>query len=183
MTTHDSPAQPVQPPEGLAPARTEDLREQPPASAMSAEPSTAATESTVPEARHSTDAVDAAPNQQPPPVRSSEPSTPQAPAEVPRDSGAVGESRAGRDLFADDELVGLRARWDSVQAAFVDDPKECVHKADALVSDLVDQLTKSFAETRSRLEGHWARGEDASTEDLRQALKRYRDFFDRLLAV
>ncbi len=183
MTTHDSPAQSAQPPEGTAPARTEDLSEQPPTSAVSADPSTAPTESTIPEARHSTDALDAAPNQEPPPVAHSEPSNTQAPAEVPRGAGAVGESSTEQALFADDELAGLRARWDSVQAAFVDDPEECVHKADGLVSDVVDQLTKSFAETRSRLEGHWARGEDASTEDLRLALKRYRDFFDRLLAV
>ncbi len=183
MTTHDSPAQPVQPPEGFAPARAEDLSQQPPASAASADASTAPIESTIPESRHSTDALDTAPNQEPPPVVPSEPSNAQAPADVPQDSGAVAESPTEKDLFADDELAGLRARWDSVQAAFVDDPKECVHKADALVSDLVEQLTKSFAETRSRLEGHWARGEDASTEDLRLALKRYRDFFDRLLSV
>ena len=101
------------------------------------------------------------------------------------DSGAAGGSSSaiGDDLFADDEMVGLRARWDSVQASFVDDPKECVQKADGLVSDVVDQLTSSFSHARSRLEEQWARGEDASTEDLRIALKRYREFFDRLLAV
>ncbi|SBS76733.1 conserved hypothetical protein [uncultured Mycobacterium sp.] len=86
-------------------------------------------------------------------------------------------------LFADDELVGMRARWDSVQAGFVDDPRDCVQKADGLVSDLVDQLTSGFAQARSRLEEQWARGEQASTEDLRVALKRYRSFFERLLSV
>ncbi|WP_440590033.1 hypothetical protein [Mycolicibacterium hodleri] len=101
------------------------------------------------------------------------------------DTGAAGGSSSaiGDDLFADDEMVGLRARWDSVQASFVDDPKECVQKADGLVSDVVDQLTSSFSHARSRLEEQWARGEEASTEDLRIALKRYREFFDRLLAV
>jgi hypothetical protein len=87
------------------------------------------------------------------------------------------------DLFADDELAGLRARWDNVQASFVDDPKECVQKADGLVADLVEQLTRSFSHSRSQLEEQWARGEDASTEDLRITLKHYREFFDRLLAV
>lgn len=101
------------------------------------------------------------------------------------DTGAVSgsSSATGDDLFADDEMVGLRARWDSVQAGFVDDPKECVQRADGLVSDVVDQLTSSFSHARSRLEEQWARGEEASTEDLRIALKRYREFFDRLLAV
>ena len=87
------------------------------------------------------------------------------------------------DLFADDELAGLRARWDNVQAGFVDDPRECVHKADSLVSDVVEQLTSGFSSARARLEEQWARGEQASTEDLRVALTQYREFFQRLLAV
>jgi hypothetical protein len=85
-------------------------------------------------------------------------------------------------LFADDPS-GLRSRWDDVQAAFVDDPKECVQRADGLVSEVVEQLTNGFSDVRSRLEAQWARGEEASTEDLRQALQRYREFFQRLLSV
>jgi len=99
------------------------------------------------------------------------------------DAPAVAETSTGRALFADDELAGLRARWDSVQAGFVDDPRDCVHKADGLVSDVFDHLTTGFTEARSRLEENWARGEEASTEDLRVALKGYREFFERLLAV
>jgi len=70
-----------------------------------------------------------------------------------------------------------------VQSAFVDDPRDCVQKADGLVAEVIDKLTTGFAEARSRLEEQWARGEEASTEDLRVALKRYREFFERLLAV
>ncbi|MHC9293161.1 hypothetical protein ACRCUN_11880 [Mycobacterium sp. LTG2003] len=107
-----------------------------------------------------------------------------------RDAGTTGTQQADVEtpddntlLFADEHRSGLRSRWDEVQAAFVDDPKQCVQKADNLVADVVEQLTASFADTRSRLEAQWARGEDASTEDLRLALKRYRDFFQRLLSV
>jgi hypothetical protein len=98
-------------------------------------------------------------------------------------SNAERQSSTAELLFADDELAELRARWAGVQAAFVDDPKECIQKADVLVSDLVEQLTTGFADARSRLEEQWARGEETSTEDLRVALMHYRDFFDRLLAV
>ncbi|WP_327175651.1 hypothetical protein [Mycolicibacterium setense] len=49
--------------------------------------------------------------------------------------------------------------------------------------EVVEELTASFADTRSRLEAQWSRGEKASTEDLRVALTRYRDFFQRLLSV
>jgi hypothetical protein len=93
------------------------------------------------------------------------------------------ESSPEELLFADDELAELRGRWGAVQAAFVDDPKDCVQKADVLVSDLVEQLTTGFSHARSRLEEQWARGEEASTEDLRVALMHYREFFERLLAV
>jgi hypothetical protein len=90
---------------------------------------------------------------------------------------------AGDQLLFATDTSGLRSRWDDIQAAFVDDPTECVHKADALVKEVVEQLTTGFSEARSRLEAQWARGEQASTEDLRVALQRYREFFQRLLAV
>ncbi len=93
------------------------------------------------------------------------------------------ESSTSETLFAGDDVADLRARWAGVQAAFVDNPKECVQKADHLVSDVVEQLTTGFAEARSRLEEQWSRGQDASTEDLRVALMHYREFFDRLLTV
>ena len=93
------------------------------------------------------------------------------------------ESSTDGVLFAGDDLAELRARWAGVQAAFVDDPKECVQKADALVSDLVEQLTTGFGQARSHLEEQWSRGKEASTEDLRLALMHYREFFERLLAV
>ena len=134
--------------------------------------------------RHA-EAASSAPNYTPPAVAHSEPSGADngAPAEMTEAASAPAESQPERSLFADDELAGLRARWDNVQAGFVDDPQQCVQKADGLVSDAVEQLTSGFAEARSRLEEQWARGEQASTEDLRLALKRYRAFFERLLAV
>ena len=96
---------------------------------------------------------------------------------------ATHEPSAEEQLLAGDDLADLRARWAGVQAAFVDDPKECVQKADILVSDLVDQLTAGFNQARSRLEERWSRGKEASTEDLRLALMHYREFFDRLASV
>jgi hypothetical protein len=124
-----------------------------------------------------------------PPVESADPTAAQpAPpvqehAQPAHESGVERETTTEEMLFADSDLADLRARWAGVQAAFVDDPKDCVQKADVLVSDLVEQLTSGFANARSRLEEQWARGEQASTEDLRVALMHYREFFERLLAV
>ncbi|MDP7738223.1 hypothetical protein QXL92_26165 [Mycobacterium paragordonae] len=107
-----------------------------------------------------------------------------APVQHSHDAGHdQSQSSTEETLFGDADLADLRSRWAGVQAAFVDDPKDCVQKADVLVSDLVDQLTTGFAQARSRLEEQWSRGEEASTEDLRLALMHYREFFERLLAV
>lgn len=114
------------------------------------------------------------------------PSEPAAQTEPPQAEtvppGVEAQSSDDESLFAA-EPSGLRSRWDDIQASFVDDPSGCVQKADSLVEEVIEELTSRFTDTRSHLEAQWARGETASTEDLRVALTRYREFFQRLLAV
>jgi hypothetical protein len=76
----------------------------------------------------------------------------------------------------------LRARWEAIQAGFVDEPRRAVEDADALVAQVIQQLAESFATERARLETQWSRGDQVSTEDLRVALRRYRSFFQDLLS-
>ena len=85
-------------------------------------------------------------------------------------------------LFPDDELHNFRAQWDQVQTSFVDEPWKAVEQADSLVANVVTRIAEQFSSERSQLENQWDRGDNVSTEDLRQALKRYRSFFDRLLS-
>jgi hypothetical protein len=87
------------------------------------------------------------------------------------------------DLFPNEELAGYRTQWDSIQTGFVDQPRAAVEQADALVSQVVTRLTEMFTRERSTLEGQWTKGDNASTEDLRIALKRYRSFFHKLLSM
>ena len=87
------------------------------------------------------------------------------------------------DLFPNEDLVGYRTQWESIQTGFVDQPRAAVEQADALVAQVVARLTDVFARERSTLEGQWAKGDNASTEDLRIALTRYRSFFHRLLSM
>lgn len=73
------------------------------------------------------------------------------------------------------------ARWESAKSMFVDEPRQAVGQADALVGELLDELQEAFGNQRRKLED----GLDAdttSTEDLRMALRRYRSFFDRLVS-
>ncbi|MGE5376490.1 MAG: hypothetical protein ACM3XO_15640 [Bacteroidota bacterium] len=86
-------------------------------------------------------------------------------------------------LFADNTAENFRTRWLAIQSRFVDDPKASVKEADDLVADVIQGITSSFADRRGTLEKNWNGGGNASTEDLRLALKQYRSFFDRLLSL
>ncbi|MFC8918511.1 hypothetical protein ACFT5C_22375 [Streptomyces sp. NPDC057116] len=86
-------------------------------------------------------------------------------------------------LLAEGDEEGFRDRWQDIQTRFVDDPRDAVHQADALVADVMRQLASTFAEHKKDLEGQWNRGEEVDTEDLRRALRRYRSFFNRLLTT
>jgi hypothetical protein len=77
----------------------------------------------------------------------------------------------------------FKQRWEQIQVTFVDEPQTSVREADALVQELMQRLADNFSQERSRLEEQWARGEQASTEDLRTALQQYRSFFRRLLVA
>lgn len=120
------------------------------------------------------------------------PSTPpayqQPPATATNRAGTAAGTAPARaeekgPLFTASESSNLRAQWDSVQVTFVDDPRNAVQKADALVSETIKRLSEVFASERQKLEEQWGRGADASTEDLRVALRRYRSFFTRLLEI
>lgn len=86
-------------------------------------------------------------------------------------------------LFADAAAGDFRARWDGVQIAFVDDPRQAVRQADELVAQVMKSLAESFAGERSRIESEFIENDGATTENLRLALRRYRSFFQRLLAL
>lgn len=86
-------------------------------------------------------------------------------------------------LLPPEAMEQARARWESVQGSFVDEPRSAVKEADQLVADLMAKLAEGFGRERDRLEGQWTRGDEVSTEELRIALQRYRVFFERLLAA
>lgn len=86
-------------------------------------------------------------------------------------------------LLPEDFAADLRRRWDQIQTSFVDDPRTAVQQADEMVGTAIDKLSQSFTEQKQNLESQWSRGGDVSTEELRQALRRYRSFFQRLLTI
>lgn len=90
---------------------------------------------------------------------------------------------AGADrLLPQHAATDFQARWENIQHAFVDEPRDSINKADALVGEVMRQLSGTFEEQRLALEQQWSAGEP-TTEELRAAFRRYRVFFDRLLNV
>lgn len=85
--------------------------------------------------------------------------------------------RSGHLLDQDPEQV--RTRWRELQASFVDDPRESVERADLLVEELVSTLTARTTEMRDR----WKNAGEGETEQLRLALREYREMLERLLTL
>jgi hypothetical protein len=116
-------------------------------------------------------------------------------AKAARDSGPAAETtrsfatakpdadEQATPLFAGEETSRMQSEWAAIQVGFVDEPRQAVESADRLVATAIRRLAEVFAEEKARLEGQWDRGGDVSTEDLRQALRRYRAFFGRVLSV
>ena len=120
-----------------------------------------------------------------PPIRAAGEATPPTGSASPPASAKPAPERKDAPLF--DEAAGrnLRARWMTIQTEFVDEPRDAVQKADSLVAEVLRSLTDTFAREREELEAGWSGGDgsdrEISTEDLRLAIQRYRNFFNRLL--
>lgn len=98
-----------------------------------------------------------------------------------RVASAATDARSSAALLDLEESGRLRTRWSEVQGQFVDAPRIAVQQADALVSEVIEQITRTLAKEHGALEGQWKRGDDVSTEDLRMALQHYRSLFNRLV--
>ena len=72
------------------------------------------------------------------------------------------------------------ASWVRIQSGFVDDPRGSVTEAADLIAQITGVLVSAVQERRRSLRGGWDSGR-ADTEGLRNALREYRSFFERLM--
>lgn len=84
----------------------------------------------------------------------------------------------GPALLPPDECDRIEQRLHHAQAGFVDDPRRAVAEAADILDDTGDRLTESLAERRRALRASTAADD---TEELRMALRRYREVTERLL--
>ena len=99
------------------------------------------------------------------------------PREAATAAGAPASESAGLLPWQDAE--GYRRQWESIQARFVDDPRDAIERADALVVDVLRRMAEVREEHRSRLRS--SVGDSSSTEDLLGTMRSYRALFDGLL--
>lgn len=86
-------------------------------------------------------------------------------------------------VLFDQDPDQVQARWRDLQASFVDDPGEAVRRADGLVGEVVEALTSSLTTRTNGLRDRWKDTEAADTEQMRLALRDYRNVLERLLAL
>jgi hypothetical protein len=96
----------------------------------------------------------------------------------------VVESRIS--IWGADAADGFRTKLRETQTHFVDDPVAAVGEAQAIVTDAVHTLAATLAaallEAQADLDPGQSSG-DPDTESLRVALRGYREFLDRVLAL
>jgi hypothetical protein len=102
-------------------------------------------------------------------------------AEIDADRQGDTGVRQSTTLIAPERAESYNSRWNELKSEFVDEPRRAVRGANELVGEVLDELEELFRRQRADLE-HGLDSEQTSTEDLRQALGRYRSFFARLLS-
>lgn len=82
-------------------------------------------------------------------------------------------------LLPHDECDKLELRLRQAVSGFVDGPRDSVEEADHVVEEIAGQFTEALTRRRRTLRMSWQDGED--TEQLRLALRDYRNLAERLL--
>lgn len=124
-----------------------------------------------------------APGTGPEPTSSAAPGGPEPTGgDVPAATGA-GPDDQGAPTVAESaaHTAKLQERWLAIQSDFVDDPRRSVASAADLVTEAIDTLVAEIKERDASLRGTWD-SSNADTEVLRNALRDYRSFLDRLVA-
>jgi hypothetical protein len=111
------------------------------------------------------------------------------PADSSAETTATGNPKRPGDVdetliaFWDEEAVAhFRSQWHEVKAEFVDDPVAALTRAHDLLTEAVNELTEALLAERDELDPLQATS-NPDTENMRMAMRGYREFLDRILAL
>jgi hypothetical protein len=103
----------------------------------------------------------------------------------PASSGPLkpGDVQISQIAFWDEEAIThFRKQWHEVKADFVDDPVAALTRAHDLLTEAVNELTEALLAERDELDPLDGKA-TPDTESMRMAMRGYRDFLDRILAL
>lgn len=110
---------------------------------------------------------------------------PTEPAHAPREAGTSAGSpdrRHSPELVPQGERDKLTLRLQQALNTFVDSPRQAVEEADTVFDDAAAQFTNTLAVRHRVLRASWQdQDTDTQTEELRLALRQYREITERLL--
>jgi hypothetical protein len=86
-------------------------------------------------------------------------------------------------VWPDEAAQRLRERWRDLQGRFIDDPQAAVAEAERLVTEAVRTLSDRLLAERAAFDPYRDGDDRPDTEELRIAMRRYREFLERLLAL
>lgn len=88
----------------------------------------------------------------------------------------------GQSLLQPGFADTFQQRWREIQANFVDDPHETVREANQFADEVVNTLTTALTDRKHSLDERW-QAEKENTEELRLAMRGYRELLDRLIKL
>ncbi|MGW0761819.1 hypothetical protein ACWD1Y_36020 [Streptomyces sp. NPDC002814] len=108
--------------------------------------------------------------------------TPLEPATNTDSPGPSPDRKPVAELLPQGERDKLTLRLQQALNTFVDSPRQAVEEADSVFDEVTTHFTNTLTEQRRVLRSGWQdQDTDAQTEELRIALRQYREITERLL--
>ncbi|WP_262057771.1 hypothetical protein [Streptomyces sp. STR69] len=115
------------------------------------------------------------------PVHAPEP--PPAPVATAADKRHDRLDAGNGSLLPHDESDKFSLRLQHAVTGFVDEPRSAVEEAAHVLEEVADRLTQAVTKRRDTLHGSWESKGSDDTEQLRLALRDYRELTERLLHI
>jgi len=101
------------------------------------------------------------------------------PEATPKTRVAEGKPAMGTQMDMWPDMDDFRQRFEQIQSEFIDDPKSAVKKAEHLIEEAVERITKTMRERMQAMHRD-VDEKDGDTEQLRLTMRSYRMFIESM---